>query len=49
VSTWFDRPDHIDKMRVEAMAENNSWDHSAEQYEQLYLRAYERRRGHPFE
>jgi len=48
VSTWFDRPAHIDKMRVEAMAENNSWDHSAEQYERLYLKAYERRRGHPF-
>ena len=34
---------------VEAMAENNSWDHSAEQYEHLYLEAYQRRRGHPFE
>jgi starch synthase len=48
VSTWFDRPEHIHKMRLRAMAENNSWDHSAEAYERLYLRAYERRRGHPF-
>ncbi len=48
VSTWFDRPDHIQAMRQRAMQQDNSWDRAAAAYEALYLRAYERRRGHPF-
>jgi hypothetical protein len=31
------------------MAEDFSWRHEAEGYEQLYLEAYRRRRGHPLE
>jgi starch synthase len=49
VSTWFDRPDHIATMRRRAMAQDFSWDRAARQYLDLYLRAYERRRGHRFE
>jgi starch synthase len=48
VSTWYDRPHHIDTMRREAMAEDFSWQHAAAEYEKLYLLAYERRRRHPF-
>ena len=35
-------------MRHRAMAEDFSWRHEAEAYEQLYLDAYRRRRGHEF-
>jgi starch synthase len=48
VSTWYDRPQHIESMRREAMAEDFSWQHAAAEYEKLYLLAYERRRRHPF-
>jgi len=48
LSTWHDRPAHIDKMRQEAMKQNFSWDRSAEEYERIYHEAYARRRGHPF-
>jgi starch synthase len=48
VSTWYDRPHHIEQMRREAMAEDFSWSHAAAEYERVYLRAYERRRRHPF-
>jgi starch synthase len=48
VSTWFDRPGHIQAMRQRAMQQDNSWDRAAAAYEDLYLRAYERRRGHPY-
>jgi starch synthase len=48
VSTWYDRPHHIDQMRREAMAEDFSWQHAAAEYEKLYRLAYERRRRHPF-
>ena len=48
VSTWFDRPAHIQTMRQRAMQQDNSWDRAAAAYEDLYLRAYQRRRGHPF-
>jgi starch synthase len=48
VSTWYDRPHHIEQMRREAMAEDFSWQHAAAEYEKLYLLAYERRRRHPF-
>jgi starch synthase len=48
VSTWYNRPHHIEAMRSEAMAEDFSWQHAAKEYERVYLRAYEKRRGHPF-
>jgi starch synthase len=48
VSTWYDRPHHIERMRQEAMAEDFSWQHAAVEYEKLYRLAYERRRQHPF-
>jgi len=48
VSTWYDRPQHVESMRREAMAEDFSWQHAAAEYERLYLLAYERRRKHPF-
>ncbi|HEY4394528.1 MAG TPA: glycogen/starch synthase [Polyangia bacterium] len=48
VSTWFDRPEHIAGMRKRAMAQDFSWDRAAVAYRDLYLRAYERRRGHGF-
>jgi starch synthase len=48
VSTWFDRPKHIEAMRRRAMEQDFSWARAARAYQQLYLRAYERRRGHPF-
>ncbi len=48
MSTYFDRPDHIERMRRTAMAQDFSWSRAAGEYEQLYLDAYARRRGHPF-
>jgi starch synthase len=48
VSTWFDRPGHIQAMRQRAMEQDNSWDRAAAAYEDMYHRAYERRRGHRF-
>jgi len=48
LSTYFDRPDHIAKMRKKAMQQDFSWDRAAAAYEQLYLEAYQMRRGHPF-
>jgi len=48
VSTWYDRPAHVEAMRRRAMAQDFSWDRAAEAYERLYLEAYQRRRGHPF-
>jgi starch synthase len=48
VSTWFDRPEHIKTMRQRAMLQDFSWERAAGRYRQLYLRAYEKRRGYPF-
>jgi starch synthase len=48
LSTYFDRPGHIQAMRRRAMSQDFSWDSSAEAYERLYLEAYRRRRGHAF-
>ena len=48
VSTWFDRPGHIDAMRRRAMTQDFSWARAAHAYRDMYLRAYERRRGHTF-
>jgi starch synthase len=48
LATWYQRPAHVEAMRHGAMAEDFSWRHEAEGYEQLYLDAYRRRRGHEF-
>ena len=48
LSTWHDRPHHVDAMRRRAMTQDFSWDRAAREYERLYLAAYARRRGHRF-
>ena len=48
ISTWYERPAHIDAMRRRAMREDHSWDRSASEYVELYLAAYARRRGDAF-
>lgn len=48
VSTWYDRPTHIETLRRRAMAQDFSWARAAREYEALYRTAYARRRGHPF-
>jgi starch synthase len=48
VSTWYNRPAHIDLMRHRAMREDHSWEQAAREYVQVYLAAYARRRGHDF-
>ncbi len=48
ISTWFDRPHHVEAMRRRAATLDFSWDHEAAAYERLYLDAYQRRRGHEF-
>ena len=35
-ATYYDRPEHIEKMREMAMRKNYSWDKSSEDYYQLY-------------
>ncbi len=45
VSTWFDRPRHIQAMRERAMRQDFSWERAALQYEDLYHRAVKTRRG----
>ena len=45
VSTWFDRPRHIQTMRERAMRQDFSWERAARQYEDLYHRAVKTRRG----
>lgn len=39
VSTFYDRKPHMEAMIARAMAQDFSWDRSAEQYEQLYQQA----------
>ena len=48
LSTYYDRPQHVRAMRERGMERDFSWDHAADAYEDLYLEAYRRRRGHPF-
>jgi starch synthase len=45
VSTFYDRPQHIQKMRKAAMSQDFSWETSARAYEQLYLQAIQRKTG----
>ncbi|MDX2227937.1 MAG: glycogen synthase GlgA [Verrucomicrobiae bacterium] len=44
VSTWFDRPQHIDRMRAAAMAQDFGWHKPAAQYEKVYRHALEKRK-----
>ncbi len=46
LSTWYDRPAHVDAMRRRAMEQDFGWGHAAAEYEELYRQAYRRRRGH---
>jgi starch synthase len=48
LSTWHDRPQHVEAMRRRGMALDHSWEAAAAAYERLYLRAWQKRRGHPF-
>jgi len=45
VSTWFDRPGHIQIMRDRAMRQDFSWDRAGRRYEDLYRRAVSLRRS----
>lgn len=44
ISTWFDRPHHIEKMRQEAMKQEFFWSESAAQYVHVYEHALKNRR-----
>ncbi len=44
VSTWFDRPHHIEQLRRAAMVQDFSWEKSAREYEQVYRHAIKNRR-----
>jgi starch synthase len=44
VSTWFDRPRHIDQLRQQAMAEEFSWSDSARKYVEVYRHALAKKR-----
>ncbi|HET6439075.1 MAG TPA: glycogen synthase GlgA [Anaeromyxobacter sp.] len=46
LSTFYDRPEHLERMRRRAMEQDFSWGPPAEAYERLYREAYRRRRGH---
>jgi starch synthase len=46
LSTYFERPAHVERMRRTAMAQDFSWQRAAADYERLYRDAYARRRGH---
>ena len=48
LSTWYDRPKHVEAMRRRGMAQDFSWDAAAAEYEALYRRAYRVRRGRDF-
>jgi starch synthase len=49
LSTYYDRGAHIQSMRRRAMQLDFSWERAAAEYEQLYLDAYQKRAGRPFE
>ena len=44
VSTYFDRPEHMQRMIKTAMRQDFSWDRSAEEYLKIYQRALENQR-----
>ena len=45
ISTWFDRPQHIVKLRRQAMAQNYDWRTSAQQYVGVYQHALRKKRA----
>lgn len=45
ISTYFDRPHHMQQMIQTAMAQDFSWERSAREYVQLYREAIARKRG----
>ena len=45
VSTWFDRPRHIARLRQQALAQEFSWDISAGKYLEVYEHALRRKRS----
>jgi starch synthase len=45
ISTWFDRPHHIAKLRESAMAREFSWETAASKYVDVYRRAIQHRRA----
>lgn len=48
ISTWFDRPQHIVKLRRQAMAQNYDWRTSAQQYVGVYQHALRKKRPATF-
>jgi starch synthase len=45
ISTWFDRPKHITKLRRQAMAQDFSWEKSARSYIDVYEHALRNKRA----
>ena len=45
VGTWYDRPAHITRLRLQAMAREFSWDDSARKYIDVYHHALRKKRG----
>jgi starch synthase len=45
VSTYYDRPQHMQQMIQTAMAQDYSWEKSTAEYEALYERALAKKRG----
>ncbi|MSR65009.1 MAG: glycogen synthase GlgA [Verrucomicrobiae bacterium] len=45
VSTWFDRPHHIAQLQKQAMAQEFSWNDSAQRYVDVYMHALTKKRA----
>jgi len=45
LDTWYNHPEHIAKMRKQAMAQDFSWEKAVPEYEQVYKKAKNRRLG----
>lgn len=46
IATWYDRPQHIQQLRRQAMAQEFSWHESAQQYLHVYVHALRNKRTH---